>query len=179
MNKNLHEKVRKDLEQKGELASLKAKFENKIKEAFAGAKAGKPNQDHRFIQELESKHGKICCALVKDFFEQFDMKMTTGIFMPEAQLESVDEDIEMISRALGRPSERRHPLIFEVIERVFAYDGEEDEIETSKNVSDSNMSQESPRDQYYESVGSGYDQSTNSLAMEEFDYVEFVKKPRN
>lgn len=179
MNKNLHEKVRKDLEQKGELASLKAKFENKIKEAFAGAKAGKLNQDHKFIEELETKHGKICCALVKDFFEQFDMKMTTAIFMPEAQLDSVDEDIEMISRALGRPSERRHPLLFEVIERVFAYDGEEEEIETSKNLSESYNSHESPRDNYLESIGSGYDQSTNSLAIDEFDYIENVIRPRN
>lgn len=185
MNKNLHEKVRKDLEQKGELNSLKIKFDKKIKEVLSQVKSGKIDINQNSFPEFETKHGKFCCALVKDFFEQFDMKMTTAIFMPEAQLETVDEDIEVISRALQISSERRRPLIFDIIERVFAYgddDDEEegdDEIETSINASDSNESEESQRDNFFESAGSGYDQSANSLALNEFDYFEDVKKPRN
>ena len=188
MNKNLHDKVRRDLEQKGELSSLKAKFDKKIKEVLSQAKSGKIDLNQNSFPEFETKHGKFCCALVKDFFEQFDMKMTTAIFMPEAQLESVDEDIEVISKALEISSERRRPLLFDIIERVFAYGDEEededeeevDEIETSINASSSlNESEESQRDHFFESAGSGYDQSANSLALNEFDYIEAVKKPRS
>ena len=177
MNKSLQDKVKSDLERKGDLRSLKEKFDKKIRETIKDLKSGKAKAVKSSIPELESKQGQISCALIKDFFEQFDMKMTTAIFMPEAHLETVDENIELLSNALQVQTEKKRPLIFEVIQRVFAQDQSEGEIETSINESiEDDQSQVSKDDHFLESVGSGYDQSANSLALEKFDYIEPVRK---
>ena len=62
---------------------------------------------------------------------------------------------------------KKKPLLFEIVERLFA------EQEDSSDVTSINMG-----DNQVESAGTsqGYDQSVNSLAMDDFDYIEIVRK---
>jgi hypothetical protein len=176
MNKNLQEKVKNDLEKKGELKVLREKFERKIRETVKDLRAGNSKISKPSIPEFETKHGQICCALVKDFFEQFDMKMTIAVFMPEAHLDNVEENIDTLAAALQTESRKQRPLLFEIIERVFAQEQGSDEIETSINEDIEEDQSQVSRDDFFESVGSGIDQSANSLAIEKFDYIEPVRK---
>ena len=179
MNKTLQEKVKQDLEKSGILAKIRNLFKEKIYESI---KAQQQNiqlkGDERKNKVLETKSGQICLTLIQDFLDSFGLGLTLSVFLPEVHQESSKENIQILENALGAKSTPRNPLLFEVIERAFN-DNEEGsgDIEFEDDGIDEEIDAGSSQRSVDDHLGeSGYDQSTNSLAMNEFDYIENVRR---
>ncbi|OMJ92563.1 hypothetical protein SteCoe_4700 [Stentor coeruleus] len=181
MNLNLNEKVRQDLEKRGVLNQIRKLFKDKMTEASNLISSNKPVPVIPRPPQFDTQGGQICLLLIQDFFEKFDLKLTSSIFLPETKSEYNPQTLQTLEDALECRSEPLRPLIFEVIERTFnTEDEEEEEIEEEINTEESDHSDENNPDYFIESATSqGYDKSTNSLAMNEFDYVEDVRKFKN
>ena len=104
------------------------------------------------------------------------------MFLPEAQLENQELSIKTIEQSSNLKSTKNNPILFEIIDKLFVSQDEEAEEEEGSIPEDIESAQSTERkdDQLVESAGTsqGYDQSVNSLAMEDFDYVEDIKKIR-
>ena len=178
---SLQEKVKQDLENKGVLTQIRKLFKEKIYESIKSQQ----NEDllnQTVKTELLTRSGQICCALVQDFLESFDLNLTLSIFLPEAHLVNSRENIIQVENALGVNSSKKNPLLFNLTERVLEGESDREDVTSEDRYIDEEIeevrSQESFNDHVVESVGNsqGHDQSVNSLAMDEFDYTEIVKK---
>lgn len=177
---SLQEKVKQDLENKGVLTQIRKLFKEKIYESI------KSQQNEGLLSqttktELLTRSGQICCALVQDFLESFDLNLTLSIFLPEAHLVNSRENIIQVENALEVSSLKKNPLLFNLTERALGKDSDREDVTSEDRYIDEEIeehSQESLNDPFVESVGNsqGHDQSVNSLAMDEFDYTEIVKK---
>ena len=101
------------------------------------------------------------------------------MLIPEAMIPNQDLTIKSIESMLGIKSAKNKPVLLEIVNKMFEVQDEEESGEGSIGEDiDDNETNESKEDVLVESAGTsqGYDQSVNSLAMEEFDYVEPVKK---
>jgi hypothetical protein len=108
--------------------------------------------------------------------EKFGLRLSQKMVMFEGMMQSHEPDIHDLEASLEAKSEKNRPLLMEIVERMFGtQEGESEEIEESIQ---GESSEEKKEDVQVESAGTsqGYDQSVNSLAMEDFDYVELVKK---
>ena len=92
----------------------------------------------------------------------------------EALINDEPENISQLEESRGIKSVKNSPLLFAIVGQMF---GEEEEI--SEDIeADSDESSDDKVDNLVESAGTslGPDQSVTSLAMEEFDYVEVIKR---
>lgn len=171
----MQEKVKQDLEKKGVLSLIRKMFNDKIHESIKAQQASKLLVPHA-NPSLESKTGKICLTLVHDFLQSFGLNLSLSIFAPESKQEFINEDIQILEEILGVKSESKNPVLFEVIARLIQEEEDENDSELER-MEDETESQTS-KDNFYDSIGNsqGYDQSSNSLAMDEFDYIESVRK---
>ena len=183
MNKTLQEKVKQDLEKKGVLDQVRKMFREKILESIKAQENSKRGAiGVHGNKVLESKTGQICITLVQDFLQSFDLNLALSVFIPESRQEFVAGNIQILEETLGVRSEPKNPILFEVIQRAFDEDAELDDDELDVEGIDeeinSHSSMQSSREVFGESQGNsqGYDQSANSLAMNEFDYIENVRR---
>lgn len=179
MNSNLNEKVRQDLEKRGVLNQIRKLFKDKMTETSNLINSNKPVPIINRPPQFDSQGGQICLLLIQDFLEKFDLKLTSSLFLPETKSEFNPQTLQTLEEALNCRSEPLRPLIFEIIERTFNTEGEE-EIDEEINTEESDHSDDNNFDDIIESATSqGYDQSANSLAMNEFDYIENVRRVKN
>ena len=173
MDPELQKKVLHNLDYSGFLHQMRASFRSKVFESLITSDksllpfASKP-------KELDSDIGKIACALVNDFLNRFSLSLSKKMMKTEAHVEENPQSIKDLEGSLNKKSVARNPLLFEIIKLMFVEEGDipedinpESELSTDRNP-----------DNLVESAGTsqGYDQSVNSLAMEEFDYVELVRR---
>jgi sulfite reductase alpha subunit-like flavoprotein len=179
MNKTLQEKVKQDLEKKGVLNQIRQMFKDKIYQSLKSQQNSTDLTTHSKNKNLDSRSGRICCRLVQDFLESFGLGLTLSIFLPEAHLDNTREEIQALEDALDIKTAPKRPILFEVIDRN-AEEENFSQVESIKEDLESQSSHLSYRDQLFESAGNsqGYDQSANSLAMNEFDYIEPVRRTK-
>ena len=177
MNAEMQEKVLQGLDDSGFLFEMKAKIRDSIFASLKNQKASNPAFP-AMPQELQSDVGKLACTLVYDLLEQFGFKSSQRMLMFEGLVKNQDAGIKELEASLEKKSEKNSPLLLEIVERMFVAqeEGEEGSEDIEEDIQ-SNSSNDK-KDELVESAGTsqGYDQSVNSLAMEEFDYVEPVKK---
>ena len=182
MNVEMQEKVLQDLEETGFLFDMKAMIRGHIYSSVKSQQKEPISKLNSKPKELDSEIGKISCALVADFLQQFGLNLSLKMFLPEAQLENQELSIKTIEQSSNLKSTKNNPLLFEIIDKLFVSQDEEAEEEEGSIPEDIESAQSTERkdDQLVESAGTsqGYDQSVNSLAMEDFDYVEDIKKIR-
>ncbi|OMJ95850.1 hypothetical protein SteCoe_568 [Stentor coeruleus] len=176
MNPNLNEKVRQDLEKRGVLNQIRKLFKDKMTETSNLISSNKPVPIINRPSQFDTQGGQICLLLIQDFLEKFDLKLTSSIFLPETKSDYNPQVLQTLEDALECRSEPLRPLIFEIIERTFNTESEEI-IDEDINTKESDHSDENNSDEFIESANSQkYDQSANSLVMNEFDYVENVRQ---
>lgn len=172
MDPELQKKVLENLDYSGFLHQMRASFRSKIFESLiASDKSLLPFPSKP--KELDTDIGKIASALIADFLDQFNLSLSKKMMKTEAHIEESPQSIRDLEESLEKRSTKRNPLIFEIIKQMFVEDQE-----IPEDISPESDSIERNPDNLVESAGTsqGYDQSVNSLAMEEFDYVEMVRR---
>ena len=179
---SLQEKVKQDLENKGVLTQIRKLFKEKIYESIKSQQ----NEDllnQTVKTELLTRSGQLKTIWLFNRGKlNFDLNLTLSIFLPEAHLVNSRENIIQVENALGVNSSKKNPLLFNLTERVLEGESDREDVTSEDRYIDEEIeevrSQESFNDHVVESVGNsqGHDQSVNSLAMDEFDYTEIVKK---
>lgn len=201
----LQNSIYQELEQSGILDYIRASLRAKIFQAvdMHESKAGFKRPETGKV--LESEIGQICAELARNFLDCFKIKHTLNVFLQESQLPQGTESVEQLERIFGVKSEPGRPILLSIVEGLFPPNEEVDEDQEIANIQHQNQaklsqgmyqdstssieenidSQESvedyKHDELVESGGTsslGYDQSVNSLALEDFDYIEPIKKPK-
>ena len=174
MNPEQQRKILQELDSSGFLNQMRASFRSQVFENLIQSdKSILPYSS--LPKELDSDIGHIACALIVDFMNQFALNHTRKIMKTEAFIDDQPESLGHLEESLGIHSEKKNPLLFTIVAQMF---GEDDE-EISEDIhADSDLSSDDRKDGLVESAGTshGPDQSVTSLAMEEFDYVEIIKK---
>ena len=179
MSYEMEEKIRQDLDESGFLFDMKAKIRDAIYASLKSSQKEPITALKATPKEFESTIGTYACALVIDFMQQFNLNLSLKMLIPEAMIPNQDLTIKSIESMLGIKSAKNKPVLLEIVNKMFEVQDEEESGEGSIGEDiDDNETNESKEDVLVESAGTsqGYDQSVNSLAMEEFDYVEPVKK---
>jgi hypothetical protein len=105
---------------------------------------------------------------------QFSFIHTRKMMKTEAYIQDKPENIEQLEQSLGIQSAHKSPLLLTIVGQMF---GEEEEI--SEDIqADSDSSSDEKKDFLVESAGTSHapDQSVSSLAMDEFDFVEVIRR---
>ena len=178
----MQEKIQEDLEDSGFLNSMKAMIRDQIYASIKTQQKEPIFTLKSLPEELDSEVGHIACALVVDFLEQFGMNHTLKLLYPECQISNQSEVIRDLQEKLNLKSTHNRPMLFEIVDQLFVDEDEESQNQDSHISEDIESMQSTNRkeDPLVESGGTsqGYDQSVNSLDINEFDYVEDVKKSR-
>jgi hypothetical protein len=177
MNQETQGKIIQDLKESGFLYEMQATLRDHIYKSIRSQQSEPITGLKSPLPELETKNGIISVALVYDFLDKFDLKLSKQMILPEAMLKDQQDSIEELESYFGIKSYKNKPILFEIVERMFE---EQDESNLIKEEIESDHSSDKKEDVLVESAGTsqGHDQSVNSLAMEEFDYVEPVKKSK-
>ena len=173
MNPEQQRAVLQELDSSGFFNQMRASFRSQVFESLISSdKSLIPFKS--FPKELDSDIGHIACALITDFMNQLSLAHTRKMMKTEALINDEPENISQLEESLGIKSVKNSPLLFAIVGQMF---GEEEEI--SEDIeADSDESSDDKVDNLVESAGTslGPDQSVTSLAMEEFDYVEVIKR---
>ena len=170
---NLRQAIIQDLEASGYFDKMRAEIRSELFRTAESHESKAKIQRAETASILDTEFGQISAALVKDFLLSFDLHKSLGIFLPESHQTEGREDIENLEEMFQVKTEKGRPLLFSVIEYLIENAGEEG--------SDAGFSQDSEDlGKTGSRLGStiGNDPSTNSLAVEEFDHIELVRKRR-
>ena len=178
----MQEKIQDDLDASGFLNQMKAMLRDQIYFSIKAQQKEPIFTLKSLPAELDSDLGSIACALVVDFLEQFGMSHTLKLLHPECQISNQSEVIRELQEKLNLQTSKNRPMLFEIVDQLFVDQDEASQNRDSHISEDIESMQSTDRkeDPLVESAGTsqGYDQSVNSLAIDEFDYVEDVKKFR-
>ena len=170
---NLRQAIIQDLEASGYFDKMRAKIRSELFRTAEVHENKAKIQREETTSILDSEFGQISAALVKDFLISFDLQQSLDIFLPESHQTDGREDIENLEEMFQVKTQKGRPLLFSVIEYLIENAGEEG--------SDAGFSQDSHdlgKTGSHLSSTIGNDPSTYSLAREEFDHIEPVRKKR-
>ncbi|OMJ84775.1 hypothetical protein SteCoe_14028 [Stentor coeruleus] len=176
---NFEDKLLEELDNSGFIFEMKVKLLDEIFTSLKNVQKDPIIAHSKPINEFDSDVGKLACALIFDFLEQFNLKTSIKTLKYESYLPDQKESIKNLEISLQRESHKNCPLLLEIINNTFGAGEDDEEIGSEIQESiESMQSTDRKEDNLVESAGTsqGYDQSVNSLAMEDFDYVEVVKK---
>ena len=198
---NLKKAILQDLESSGYLDSVRAEVRAKLFKAAEQHESKAEIQRPETAGILDSDLGQICAVLVKDFLSSFNLKYSLSVYVPETHLDDGRNDIEELEQMFQTRTEPGRPLLFSVIEHIMQTTAEEaknsdrfspgsrqripqQDIEEfdliSEDISqDESEPETSKRDNMVESHGTSSlapDASVTSLAIDEYDYIEPVRR---
>lgn len=196
---NLKTAVIQDLEHSGFLDKLRAELRAKLFKTAELHENKAQVARQETAEVLSSELGQICTALIKDFLESFKLNYSLSVFIPECHLGEDRADIEELEQMFQVKSEVGKPLLFSVIEYLMQNTEHQENSQElkftpplgtgksgSESISEDILSQDeneqdTKRDALVESQATsslGADMSVNSLALDDYDVIEPVRKSR-
>lgn len=193
------------LDKNGSLDIIRAQLRSSVFSAIQSEQ--KKSVKTEANKAMETEPGQFSAEFIRDFLEKSEAVHTLHVFSLESQIQSdtrsklvkkfqvpsdqspalfkliKDFKSKYVVQELPRKEESKKPEIpkedKKEEENVDSYSEDFEEIEEDIEAQSVDTGKESQR--YFESVGSsgGVDPSVDSLALDQCDYLEAVKRPRN